>query len=100
LIPISRRKQREYLTMAKTSADSLLTIINEILDFSKIEAGRLELDLVDFDLRDSFADTLRTLAFKAAEKGLEVACAVAPEVPEMIVSDSVKLRQVIIKPRR
>ena len=89
-------EQREYLTMAKTSADSLLTIINEILDFSKIEAGRLELDLVDFDLRDSFADTLRTLAFKAAEKGLEVACAVSPEVPEMIIGDSVKLRQVIV----
>ncbi len=89
-------EQREYLAMVKTSADSLLTIINEILDFSKIEAGRLELDLVDFDPRDSLADTLRALAFKAAEKGLEVACAVTPEVPEMIVGDAVKLRQVII----
>ncbi len=89
-------EQHEYLTMVKTSADSLLSIINGILDFSKIEAGRLELDLVDFDLRDSLADTLHTLAFKAAEKGLEVACAVTPEVPEMIIGDSVKLRQVII----
>jgi two-component system sensor histidine kinase/response regulator len=89
-------EQREYLTMVKTSADSLLTIINEILDFSKIEAGRLDLDLVDFDLRDSLADALRTLAFKAAEKGLEVACEVMPEVPAMVVGDSVKLRQVIV----
>jgi two-component system sensor histidine kinase/response regulator len=89
-------EQREYLTMVKSSADSLLQIINEILDFSKIESGRLELDVVDFDPRDSLADTLRTLAFRAAEKGLEVACAVSPEVPEMIVGDAVKLRQVII----
>jgi two-component system sensor histidine kinase/response regulator len=89
-------EQHEYLTMVKTSADSLLTIINEVLDFSKIEAGRLELDNVDFDLRDSMADALRTLSFKAAEKGLEVACEVAPEVPDMILSDCVKLRQVLI----
>ncbi len=89
-------EQREYLTMVKTSADSLLQIINQILDFSKIEAGRLELDVVDFDLRDSLADTLRTLTFRAAEKGLEVACAVSPEVPEMIVGDALKLRQIII----
>jgi two-component system sensor histidine kinase/response regulator len=89
-------EQREYLSMVKTSADSLLQIINEILDFSKIEAGRLELDLADFDLRDSLADALRTLGFKAAEKGLEVACDIGSGVPEMIVGDDVKLRQVIV----
>jgi PAS domain S-box-containing protein len=89
-------EQREYLSMVKTSADSLLTIINGILDFSKIEAGRLDLDLVDFELRDSLADALRPLGFKAAEKGLELACDIGSTVPEMIVGDDVKLRQVII----
>jgi two-component system sensor histidine kinase/response regulator len=89
-------EQREYLTMVRNSADSLLTIINQILDFSKIESRRLELDLVDFDLRDSVADTLRSMAFKAAEKGLEIACEVSPKVPDMIVGDDVKLRQVLV----
>jgi PAS domain S-box-containing protein len=89
-------EQREYLTLVKASADSLLTIINEILDFSKIEAGRVELDPIDFDVRDSLADTLRTLTYKANEKGLELAYHVAPDVPEMVVGDPVKLRQVLI----
>jgi PAS domain S-box-containing protein len=89
-------EQREYLTLVKSSADSLLTIINEILDFSKIEAGRLELDPIDFDVRDSLADTLRTVTYKANDKGLELAYNVAPEVPEMIVSDPTKLRQIIL----
>ncbi|MCG3148103.1 MAG: Sensor histidine kinase RcsC [Verrucomicrobiae bacterium] len=89
-------EQREYLTLVKSSADSLLTIINEILDFSKIEAGRVELDPIDFDIRDSLADMLRTLTYKANEKGLELAYHVAPEVPEMVVGDPVKIRQVII----
>lgn len=89
-------EQREYLSLVKSSADSLLTIINEILDFSKIEAGRIELDPIDFDVRDSLADTLRTMTYKANEKGLELAYHVAPDVPEMVVGDPVKLRQIII----
>ncbi|MEI6085650.1 MAG: ATP-binding protein, partial [Verrucomicrobiota bacterium] len=89
-------EQGEYLGLVKSSADSLLTIINEILDFSKIEAGRIELDPVDFDVRDTLADTLRTLTYKANEKGLELAYHVAPDVPEMVIGDPVKIRQIII----
>ena len=80
-------EQREYLEMVKTSADSLLTVINDILDFSKIEAGKLELDAIDFNLRESLGDTLQLLAFRAHQKGLELACHVAPEVPDDLVGD-------------
>ena len=66
-------EQREYLGMVKLSADHLLTVINDILDFSKIEAGKLDLELVDFDLRDTLDDTVATLALRAHKKGLELA---------------------------
>jgi len=89
-------EQREYLSMAKASADSLLGVINDILDFSKIEAGRLELDPIPFRLRDSLAVTLMPLALRAQQKGLELACEVDPEVPEEIVADPTRLRQLII----
>src|SRR5262249_46767533 len=89
-------EQTEYLTLVKSSADSLLTIINQILDFSKIEAGPVEPDPLDFDVRDNLADTLRTMTYRANEKGLELAYHVSPEVPEMVVGDPVKLRQVVI----
>ena len=74
-------EQREYLRMAKTSADSLLTIINDILDFSKIEAGQIDVDPVEFNLRESIAATGKTFAVRAHEKGLELVCDVAPDVP-------------------
>src|SRR5881398_1918143 len=67
-------EQREYLDLVKKSADSLLAVINDILDFSKVEAGRLELDTVAFSLRDHLGDTLNTLAPRAYQKGLELAC--------------------------
>ena len=89
-------EQREYLTMVGASADSLLDIIDDILDYSKIEAGRLELDPVIFNLRDGLGDTLNTLAMRAHEKGLELACDVAPNVPETLAGDAGRLRQVII----
>ena len=73
--------------MVKTSADSLLTVINDILDFSKIEAGKLELEPVDFDLRDTLDDTVTTLALRAHKKGLELACHVAADVPDALVGD-------------
>ena len=89
-------EQREYLETVKVSADSLLTVINDILDFSKIEAGRIDLEAIDFNLRDCLETSLKTLAIRADEKGLELLCEVAPEVPEVVQGDSGRLRQVII----
>ena len=89
-------EQREYLETVKVSADSLLTVINDILDFSKIEAGRIDLEAIDFNLRDCLETSLKTLAIRADEKGLELLCEVAPEVPEVVRGDSGRLRQVII----
>jgi PAS domain S-box-containing protein len=89
-------EQREYLELVKTSAESLLTVINDILDFSKIEAGKLELVPSAFVLRDSLADTVRTLAVRAQQKGLELACHISPEVPDGLVGDVARLRQVLV----
>jgi PAS domain S-box-containing protein len=89
-------EQREYLETVKLSADSLLTVINDILDFSKIEAGKFDLEAIDFNLRDLLQATLKTLSLRADEKGLELLCEVAPEVPEVIRGDSNRLRQVIV----
>ncbi len=80
-------EQRDYLNMVKSSADALRLLIDDILDFSKIEAGKLDLLPADFPLRDSLGDTLRTLALRAHEKGLELACHVAPDVPDALVGD-------------
>ena len=88
-------EQRDYLVMVQTSADSLLTVINDILDFSKIEARQLDLDRVDFNLRDSLGDALKGLALHAHQKGLELADFVQPEVPEWLVGDPGRLRQVL-----
>jgi signal transduction histidine kinase/DNA-binding response OmpR family regulator len=90
------KEQREYLETVKMSADSLLTVINDILDFSKMEAGKVDLDILDFDLRDSLETTLKTLALRAHEKGLELLCEVAPEVPEAVRGDPNRLRQIVV----
>ena len=89
-------EQREYLETVKMSGDALLTVINDILDFSKIEAGSVDLESIDFNLRDCLEMSLKTLALRADEKGLELLCEVAPEVPEVVRGDSGRLRQVII----
>jgi CheY-like chemotaxis protein len=89
-------EQREYLETVKLSADSLLTVINDILDFSKIEAGKVDLELDDFNLRESLEATLKTLALRADEKGLELLCEMAPSVPDIVRGDSNRLRQVVI----
>jgi signal transduction histidine kinase/CheY-like chemotaxis protein len=89
-------EQQDYLDTVKLSADSLLTVINDILDFSKIEAGRIDLEAVDFNLRDTIEATLKTLALRAHEKGLELLCDIAPEVPEAVNGDSSRLRQIIV----
>ncbi len=89
-------EQREYLATVKTSADSLLTVINDILDFSKIEAGKIDIESLDFNLHDTLETTLKTLALRAHEKGLELVCEIAPEVPEAVRGDAARLRQVIV----
>jgi signal transduction histidine kinase/DNA-binding response OmpR family regulator len=89
-------EQREYLETVKLSADSLLTVINDILDFSKIEAGKVDLELDDFNLRENLEATLKTLALRADEKGLELLCEIAPSVPDVVRGDSNRLRQVVI----
>ena len=90
------REQREYLETVKLSGDALLIVINDILDFSKIEAGRIDLEAIDFNLRDILETTLKTLSVRADEKGLELLCEVAADVPEVVRGDSNRLRQVIV----
>jgi PAS domain S-box-containing protein len=89
-------EQQEYLTSVRASADALLGVINDILDFSKVEAGKLALDPVSFDLRDSLGASLKTLALRAHEKGLELAYTVQPEVPDIVVGDQGRLRQILV----
>ncbi len=89
-------EQREYLETVKFSADSLLNIINDILDFSKVEAGKIDLELADFDLRDCMESALKSIAIRAGEKGLELLCDVAPNVPEVVCADSARLRQILL----
>jgi two-component system sensor histidine kinase/response regulator len=90
------REQREYLETVRSSADALLVVINDILDFSKIEAGKIELESVDFDLRECIEDTLKALALRAHEKGLELAGEIDADVPEALVGDPVRVRQVVL----
>ncbi|MBI3698471.1 MAG: response regulator, partial [Acidobacteria bacterium] len=89
-------EQREYLRMVKNSADSLLTVLNDILDFSKIEAGKLELEPIEFDIRETVDETVKTQALRAHQKGLEVLCQVDPEVPDIVVGDPTRLRQILM----
>jgi PAS domain S-box-containing protein len=89
-------EQREYLTMAKQSGQSLLSVINDILDFSKIEARKLQLEQTDFNLRDKVSDTTKTLALRAQQKGLELACHIPPDVPEYVTGDPSRLCQILV----
>jgi PAS domain S-box-containing protein len=89
-------EQQEYLETVKLSADSLLTVINDILDFSKIEAGKIDFEVIDFNLRETMELTMKTLALRAEEKGLELICDISPDVPEGIRGDPTRLRQVVI----
>ncbi len=90
------KEQNEYLTMIQQSAEALLGLLNDILDFSKIEAGKLELESIPFNLSDSVGKTTRTLAARAAEKGLELACRISPDLPERLIGDPGRLRQIIV----
>ena len=89
-------EQREYLTMVRFSADALLTVINDILDFSKMEAGKLELDVVDFSLRDCIDSAIRPLSLGAHQKGLELVTDVPCEMPDRIKGDPGRLRQILV----
>jgi two-component system, sensor histidine kinase and response regulator len=89
-------EQREYMDTVKFSADSLLTLINDILDFSKIEAGKVHLETVDFDLRDNVETTLKTLAVRAHQKGLDLPCEFDAGVPDTVSGDSSRLRQIVL----
>src|SRR5208282_3400704 len=89
-------EQREHLKLAKLSADALLTLLNDILDYSKIEAGKMDIDAIDFNLRDFLGDTAKTLGLRAAQKGLELASDVHPDVPDALVGDPGRLRQILI----
>jgi signal transduction histidine kinase/CheY-like chemotaxis protein len=89
-------EQREYLGLVKTSADSLLTVINDILDFSKVEAGKLELDISQFNLRECIDDAIRPLGLKAHQSGLELLTDIPTKVPDVLLGDSMRLRQVIV----
>jgi len=89
-------EQREYLDVAGNSAETLLRIINDILDFSKIEAGKLVLDPTPFNIRDEVADAVRSVAMHAHERGLELTHAVQPDVPEIVVGDLGRIRQILI----
>ena len=89
-------QQQHYAAAACSSAESLLTLINDLLDFSKIEAGRLELETIDFDLRVVAEGAAEMLAPRAQQKGLELACFVHHDVPALVQGDPSRLRQVII----
>jgi two-component system, sensor histidine kinase and response regulator len=89
-------EQREYLKLVKLSADSLLGVINDILDFSKIEAGKLELDLDEFNLQDAIDDVMKALGVRAEQKGLELAYYLRPGVPEVIIGDLGRFRQILV----
>ena len=89
-------EQRDNLELARLSAESLLSIINDILDVSKIEAGRLELESIPFHLRESLGETMRTLSFRAHEKELEVIYEVQPDVPEAVQGDPGRIRQILV----
>ena len=88
-------EQRDSLETVQFSAHALLNVINDILDFSKIEAGKIELEQLDFDLNDCIEGTLKTLSLQAHEKGLELVCEVAAEVPEWVTGDPGRLRQIL-----
>jgi PAS domain S-box-containing protein len=90
------REQRQFLEMVKASADALLGVINDILDFSKIEADKVELEALPFDIRDTLGDAMKAVAMRAHQKGLELACHVHPDVPEALVGDPGRLRQVVL----
>jgi two-component system, sensor histidine kinase and response regulator len=89
-------EQREYVRAIKTSADALLVIINDILDFSKIEAGKLDIEEVEYSPEDTVGEAARALAIGAQHKGLEIFCRLSPDLPQRVVGDPGRLRQILV----
>ncbi|MDR3700697.1 MAG: histidine kinase dimerization/phospho-acceptor domain-containing protein [Candidatus Sulfopaludibacter sp.] len=90
------QEQREDLNLVKTSAESLLLVINDILDFAKIEAGKMQLEQIGFDLFETVGELMRIMSFRAHQKGLELICDMRGDVPQEVVGDPVRLRQVLV----
>ena len=88
--------QREYLQIVRSSSEALLTIINDILDFSKIEAGKLAIEEVGFDIQRTLVETLKAMALRAHEKGLELVSDMATELPARVIGDPGRLRQIVL----
>ncbi len=88
-------EQRDYLSLAKSSGESLLNVINDILDFSKVESGKLELERIEFNLYKSIGDGMKALALRAHQKGLELVYDVSPEVPPQLIGDPGRIRQIL-----
>ena len=89
-------EQREYLGIIRTSGFALLTLVGDILDFSKIEAGKLDLERIEFSLRETLTESLKTFARPAADKGLKLEHRIAPEAPDILVGDPGRLRQILV----
>ncbi len=88
--------QHEYLSMVQDSGEALLSLINDILDFSKIEAGKLELDSAVFDIRECLGDTMKSLGLRAGQKGLELAMNIDPQIPDLLIGDAGRMRQIVV----
>jgi signal transduction histidine kinase/DNA-binding response OmpR family regulator/HPt (histidine-containing phosphotransfer) domain-containing protein len=89
-------EQRDYLQLVKSSGESLLSVINDILDFSKVESGKLDLEMIEFNLYDCVGETMKTMALRAHQKGLELAYDADPEVPSHLLGDPGRLRQILV----
>jgi len=90
------REQQNFATIVKNSADELLVLINDILDFSKIEAGKLEIDPHEFKLRDNIDEVMKTMSFSGSKKKLELAYHIPKEIPDKLIGDSTRLRQILV----
>ena len=89
-------EQRDYLSAVKSSGEALLAVINDILDFSKIESGKLDLEIIPFELHDCLNEALKSMALTAHQKGLEIACRIAAEIPARLLGDPSRLRQIVL----
>jgi signal transduction histidine kinase/DNA-binding response OmpR family regulator/HPt (histidine-containing phosphotransfer) domain-containing protein len=89
-------EQRDYLLLVKSSSESLLSVIGDILDFSKVESGKLDLEMIEFDLYNCVGETMKTMALRAHQQGLELAYEVDPGVPSRLVGDPGRLRQILV----
>ncbi len=88
--------QRDYAETVRSSAQALLTVINDILDFSKVESGKLELELLDLDIRDTVEDVARLLSIQAHAKGLEITVQIDPKMPDFVRGDPSRIRQILL----